>query len=92
MSIHKLDINCRNEACEHEFTFDAEYDPGERATWGYSGGSPEVPASFYPVDEQVLCPKCGHDNTPHAEQACFDYDPEDDRDEDDRRDWDNIDY
>jgi hypothetical protein len=88
----EFSITCGNDACEHEYEFTAEFDPGEKETWGYSGGSPEVPPSWMIDEDSTTCPECKTNNLAKAEQILADYRPEDDRDEGDIHDFDNVDW
>lgn len=45
-------------ACGETVTIEFDYQEAERETWGYSGGSPAIPASVEVYEQD--CPECGY--------------------------------
>lgn len=82
MSMIKMQITCRDDECECEYFFDAEYSPADKG----SRECPPHPAELMAPSE-VICPECGLDNAEYAQELCDDYDfSQDEPDYDDRDD------
>jgi uncharacterized Zn-finger protein len=47
-------------ACDDTFEVPFHYEPEERETWGYAGGTPYYPEVIELAEEDITCPYCGH--------------------------------